>query len=146
MFELAILPWHYWLILAALLLTAEIFTSGFVLAGLGFAAAVAAAAHYLTQDTGWALAGFCIASLVFFAGIRPLALRTFMESEPSPFGVQAMLGQQVIIGTDQSGDGGLQTTFRDSKWSVSSTDDLAAGDRAEITGVDSTTLIVKRVN
>ncbi len=44
MFGLAISPWHYWLILAALLLTAEIFTSGFVLAGLGFAAAAAAAA------------------------------------------------------------------------------------------------------
>jgi membrane protein implicated in regulation of membrane protease activity len=145
MTDLALSPWHLWLILAALLLTAEIFTSGFVLAGLGFGAVVASATHYFTGSAVWALAAFCMGSLVFFAGIRPLALRTFMEAKPSPFGVNAMVGERIVVSDERGEDGRLQTIFRDSRWSISSAEPLAPGDAAEIVDVDSTTLVVKRV-
>jgi membrane protein implicated in regulation of membrane protease activity len=134
-----------WLILAALLLTAEVFVPGFVLAGLSAAAVAAAAVHYFTNDLGWALAAYCAAALVFFAGIRPFALRTFMGNQPSPFGVNAMLGQRITVIGDGAGDGHLYTIFRDSRWSVTSDDALAAGDAAEIVGVSSSTLVVRRI-
>ena len=138
--------WHLWLIVGAVLLTAEIFVPGFVLAGLGLAAFVAGFAHYATDSLGWALLAYSIATLVFFFGIRPLAVRTFMDDKPSPFGVNAMLGKRVTIVDSPDIGGGLQTQFRDTVWTVQSDDDLMEGDEAEILEVKSTVLVVKRVN
>jgi membrane protein implicated in regulation of membrane protease activity len=56
-----------------------------------------------------------------------------------------MLGQQVTIMASGADDGHLHTIFRDTRWSVASDDALSAGDVAEVVGVDSTTLLVKRV-
>ena len=138
--------WHLWLIVGAVLLTAEIFVPGFVLAGLGLAAFIAGFAHYATDSLGWALLAYSIATLVFFFGIRPLAVRTFMDDTPSPFGVNAMLGKRVIIVDSPDIGGDLQTQFRDTVWTVQSDDDLMEGDEAEILEVKSTVLVVKRVN
>lgn len=138
--------WHLWLIGGVVLLTAEIFVPGFVLAGLGFAAFVAGAAHWLTGSLGWALAAYCIGALVFFFAIRPIALKTFMDATPSPFGVNAMVGKHITINDSPDVGGGLQTIFRDTKWAVQSEDDLMEGDEAEIIDVKSTILVVKRIN
>ncbi len=145
MTEVVLIPWYWWLIAAALLMTAEIFVAGFVLAGFGFAAVIAGLAQWITTDTGWAIAAFCAASLVFFFAIRPLALRTFMNAEPSPFGVQAMLGQEVTVVDSPDVGGGLQAVFRDTRWSVRSDDTLTEGDKARIIAVDATTLVVERI-
>ena len=138
--------WHLWLIVGAILLTAEIFVPGFVLAGLGLAAFVAGFAHYGTDSLGWAMLAFSVASLVFFFGIRPLAVRTFMDDKPSPFGVNAMKGKRVTVSDSPDIGGGLQAHFRDTVWGVQSEDDLMEGDEAEIVDVKSTILVVKRIN
>ena len=138
--------WHLWLILGAVLLTAEIFVPGFVLAGLGIAAFVAGFAHFASDSLGWAMLAFSVASLLFFFGIRPLAVRTFMDDKPSPFVVNAMIGKRVVISDSPDLGGGMQTHFRDTLWSVQSDDDLMEGDEAEIIEVKSTVLVVKRIN
>ena len=139
-------PWHLWLIGGVLLITAEVFLSGFVLVGLGFAAICAGLAHYVSDDLGWALGSYCVAAVVFFAGIRPFALRTFMDDSPSPFGVNAMIGQRIRVSDSPDLGGALQAEFRDSIWSVESQDELMEGDEAEIIAVRSTVLVVKRIN
>ena len=139
-------PWHLWLIGGVLLITAEVFLSGFVLVGLGFAAICAGLAHYASGDLGWALGSYCIAAVVFFVGIRPFALRTFMDDSPSPFGVNAMIGQRIRVSDSPDLGGAFQTEFRDSIWSVESQDELMEGDEAEIIAVRSTVLVVKRIN
>ena len=146
MYVASLEPWHIWLIVGALLLTAEVFVPGFVLAGLGLSGFVAAGAHYLSDNLGWALAAYSVSALVFFVGIRPVALRTFMSDEPSPFGVNAMLGNRVTITDSPDVGGGLQAEFRDTRWSIESEDSLMEGDRAEIIGVKSNTLVVKRID
>ncbi|MEH6587665.1 MAG: NfeD family protein [Halioglobus sp.] len=138
--------WHLWLIAGAILLTVEIFLPGFVLAGLGFAAFVAGFAHYATDSLGWAMLAYSVAALVFFFGIRPFAMRTFMDDKPSPFGVNAMLGKHITISDSPDVGGALQTIFRDTVWSVQSDDDLMEGDEAEIIDVKSAVLVVKRIN
>ncbi len=145
MSSIALEAWHLWLIVGAILLTAEILVPGFVLAGLGFAAMCAAAVEYFTRDPGWALLGFIVGATVFFFAIRPIALRTFMDDTPSPFGVNAMIGQQVTVTDSPDVGGAMQAHFRDSTWQVESQDDLFEGDVAEIVAVDSTTLVVKRI-
>ena len=139
-------PWHIWLIVGVVLITSEVFLTGFVLVGLGFAALCAGLAHFLAGDLGWALGAFCVAAIVFFVGIRPFALRTFMDDSPSPFGVNAMIGKRVTITDSPDLGGGLQAEFRDSVWSVTSDDQLMEGDEAEIIEVRSTILVVKRIN
>ncbi|TGD74607.1 NfeD family protein [Mangrovimicrobium sediminis] len=142
---LGLSPWHLWIILAVVLLTAEIFVSGFVLAGLGFGALTAALGHYLSGELGWALAGYCAGALLFFVAIRPIALRTFMRGDRPRFGVHGMLGKQVTVMDSPALGGGYYTVFRDSRWELESTDDLMDGDLAEVVDVRTSTLIVKRV-
>lgn len=142
---LGLSPWHLWIIAGVLLLTAEIFVSGFVLAGLGFGALCAALGHYLGGELGWALLAYCIGALVFFAGIRPFALRTFMKGDRPAFGVQGMIGKQVTVMDSPDVGGGYYTVFRDSRWELESDDDLMEGDLAEVVAVGTSTLIVKRL-
>ena len=92
------------------------------------------------------MAAWCAAALAFFVGIRPLALRTFMDRRPSPFGIQAMLGKRVTVVDSPDVGGGLQAMFRDTLWSVVSEDDLMEGEQAEIVAVKSNTLVVRRIN
>ncbi len=139
-------PWHLWIIAGVLLLTAEIFVPGFVLAGLGFAALCAALGHYLGGELGWALAAYVLGALVFFAGIRPFALRTFMKSGARPrFGVHGMVGKRVTVMDSPDVGGQYYTVFRDSRWALESEDDLMEGDVAEVLGVRTSSLIVKRL-
>ncbi|WP_157976603.1 NfeD family protein [Parahaliea mediterranea] len=143
---LGLSPWHIWIIAAVLLFTAEIFVPGFVLAGLGFGALCAALGHYLGGELGWALAAYALGALVFFVGIRPLALRTFMKSDDTPrFGVHGMVGKQVTVMDSPDVGGAYYTVFRDSRWALESEDDLMEGDAAEVVGVRTSTLIVKRL-
>ncbi|MBA6413352.1 NfeD family protein [Parahaliea sp. F7430] len=143
--DIGLSPWHLWIILSVLLITAEIFVSGFVLAGLGFAALCAALGHYFGAELGWALLAYVIGALLFFVGIRPFALRTFMHREPSPFGVHGMVGKQVTVIDGPDIGGKFYTVFRDSRWTLESEDDLLEGDSAEIVAVKTSTLVVKRI-
>ncbi|GAB3275366.1 NfeD family protein [Parahaliea aestuarii] len=139
-------PWHLWIIAGVLLLTAEIFVPGFVLAGLGFAALCAALGHFLSGELGWALAAYVLGALVFFVGIRPLAQRTFMKPDDRPrFGIHGMVGKQVTVLDSPDVGGEYYTVFRDSRWALESEDDLMEGDTAEVVGVRTSTLIVKRL-
>ncbi|TXS94178.1 NfeD family protein [Parahaliea maris] len=142
---LGLSPWHLWIIAGVLLITAEIFVSGFVMAGLGFGALCAALGHYLGGELGWALLGYALGTLAFFVGIRPFALRTFMNQEPSRFGVRGMVGKQVTVMDSPDVGGDYYTMFRDSRWALESEDDLMEGDLAEVVGVKTSTLIVKRL-
>ncbi|MFV0477798.1 MAG: NfeD family protein [Parahaliea sp.] len=146
MLLLGLSPWHLWVIAGVVLLILEIFTSGFVLAGLGFGAICAAIGHYWGESLDWALLAYSIGALVFFVGIRPFALRTFMKAEPARFGIQGMIGQHVTIMDSPDMGGKYYTVFRDSRWGVESEDDLTEGDLAEVIDVRTSVFIVKRLS
>lgn len=145
MMETGLQPWHLWVILGVLLLTLEIFVPGFVLAGLGFAAVCAALVHYFSGDFGWALAAFSAGALVFFIGIRPLALRTFMQRGRAPFGIHGMVGKQVKVMGGPDVNGRYHTVFRDSRWRLESEEALNEGDLVEVVAVRTSTFIVKHI-
>jgi hypothetical protein len=145
MLNIGLEAWHIWVIVGILLFTAEIFVPGFVLASLGFGAFSGAAAHAVSGDLGWAIAGFIVGALIALIAIRPILMRTFMDDSPSPFGAEGMKGQVVTI-TDAGDVGGqLKTQFRDSTWAVVSEDDLLEGDQAEIIDVNGAILTVARI-
>jgi len=146
MLDIGLETWHIWVVLGILLFIAEIFVPGFVLAGLGIGAFAGAAAHAVSNDLGWAIAGFIAGTSVALVAVRPLLVRTFMDDSPSPFGTEGMKGQIVtIIDADDVG-GQLKTQFRGSTWAVVSDDDLLEGDQAEITEVNGAVLKVTRIN
>ena len=144
MLDIGLKAWHVWAVLGVLLFTAEIFLPGFVLASLGVGAFAGAAAHAASGDLGWAIAGFIAGTLVAFAGIRPVLVRTFMDDSPSPFGAEGMKGEIVTIIDAGDVGGQLKAQFRGSTWSVTSDDDLLEGDRAQIIEVNGATLKVAR--
>ncbi len=146
MVDIGLETWHIWVVLGILLFIAEIFVPGFVLAGLGIGAFAGAAAHAVSNDLGWAIAGFIAGTSVALVAVRPLLVRTFMDDSPSPFGAEGMKGQIVtIIDADDVG-GQLKTQFRGSIWAVVSDDELLEGDQAEITEVNGAALKVTRIN
>jgi membrane protein implicated in regulation of membrane protease activity len=143
--EIGLEPWHIWAILAMCLFIGEVFLPGFILASLAIGCIVAAVSHQLTDDIGWGIGGFAAGAGVSLALIRPYLAKALGPEEPRHFGAEAMVGDTITV-TDAGDIGGTQKArYRDTLWSLESTEDLLEGDQVRITAVRGTTLVVKRV-
>ena len=70
-------PWHYWLIAGIVLCILEIFTTDFLLLGLGLAAVGSSIASYYEASMPWQVGIFAIVAVIFVFTIRPIAKRQF---------------------------------------------------------------------
>lgn len=136
--------WHWW-ILAALLATIELLAPGFFFIWLAAAAAVTGAIALALAGLGWEM------QVVIFAILSGLSLilwhqvgRKLMRRAPSTKlnrrGEQ-LIGRTVVL-TEAIANGRGAARVNDSIWRVEG-DDLPAGSRVTITGVDGTILRVK---
>lgn len=71
------MTWYYWVIIGLILIIAEMFTAGFVLAVCGLAALAAGVITAMGFGTTVQLLGFAIATLILFVAVRPIMLRHF---------------------------------------------------------------------
>ena len=99
-------PWVVWLILAAVLLGAELITLTFALGLLALAAVAAAAAGAAGLPAILQVLVFAAASGVGLAGIRPLALRHLRQPPTLRTGVAALIGREAVTLTEVSKHGG----------------------------------------
>ena len=144
--DIGLEPWHLWTIAAVCLFIAEAFLPGFILASLGIGCLAAAASHQFTDDLGWGIGGFAAGAGVSLALIRPYFARALGPEQSARFGAEGMIGDTITI-TDAGDVGGsLKARYRDTLWSLECSDELFEGDRAEITDVRGSTLVVKRVS
>ena len=142
--DIGLQPWHIWAIIALCLFISEVFVPGFILARLGVGALVGGLAHQLTDDMGWGIGGFATGAGVSLALIRPYLARALSPRKSALFGADSMIGDVITVADAGDVGGKLKARYRDSLWSLRSSDDLFEGDRVVITAVDGATLIVQR--
>ncbi len=95
--------WHYWLIATILLFVFEIFTPSFVMFNFGIGTLIATLAAILGLGIEWQVILFCIATLISFFVIRPLAVKyAYRKSDHRPTNNLALIGRkgEVITAID----------------------------------------------
>ena len=100
--------------------------------------------HQVTDDMGWGIGGFVAGAGVCLALIRPYVAKALSPEQTARFGADSMVGDVITVIDAGDVGGQLKARYRDSLWSLQSSDDLFEGDRVVITAVQGTTLIVQR--
>lgn len=142
--------WH-WLLLGLLLITAEIFVSGFILFWFGLAALLMGVL-LLVVDMPIALqlllwAGTSIALLIaWYKLIRP----QWKDRTTSGMAAEALAGQVGLAIESNTGRSRGRLKFPapilgEDEWQFICTDEVAIGDRVRVTDISGNTLIVARV-
>ena len=84
---------HYWIIFGIILMIAEIFTPGFLLASFGIGAFGGSLFAYWDYELKIQLFAFSIATMVVFFGIRPFYMKYFHRlDDQRETGVNAFIG------------------------------------------------------
>ncbi len=137
---------HYWIILGIILLIAELFTPGFLLASFGIGAFGAGLFAFWEFELRIQLLAFSIATLIVFFGIRPLYFKYFRRSvEQKETGVNAFIGKhynvtEAIKNSENTG----RVQIGSESWRVRSEDEelTKIGETVRVVGVEGSTLIV----
>ncbi len=134
-----------WVLLAAILLIAEIFTATFFLLPFGIGAAVAAVLEYLGVSVGWQWLAFIVVSAVILVVVRRYAERLTHEP-PVRTGVDRMLGKsgyvvEEVVPRDAQG----RVRIEREEWRADSADGevLPVGTKVTVERIDGTRLIVR---
>ncbi|MBX6381662.1 MAG: NfeD family protein [Microbispora sp.] len=90
-------PWIVWLILAAVLGVAEIFTLTAALGLLSIAALLTTVIAAVGVPPALQVIVFVVASTAGLAGVRPIALRHLKQPPPRRFGVSALVGKSAYV-------------------------------------------------
>ena len=98
--------WLIWLLLAAVLGAAELFTLGAALGLLGGAAVVTAGAAGLGAPVPVQLLVFAASSATALWLVRPVVVRHLHAPPTQRFGVDALVGRTAHVVRDVSGQGG----------------------------------------
>lgn len=99
-------PWVWWLVVAAGLAAAEMFTLTLVLALVAVGAVLAAGVALLGGDVTWQLAVFALASAGLVGFVRPVARRHLRQPLEIRTGVAALVGRQAVVVERTNGSGG----------------------------------------
>ncbi|MBN2208282.1 MAG: NfeD family protein [Candidatus Coatesbacteria bacterium] len=142
--------WHIWVIAGVVLMIAEIFTPGFVLACFGVACLIAAV--FAACDVGLTaeVIVFCVASIVAFFTVRPLFSKRFYRSDAAArTNVDALTGKVGMVAEriDPSMNIGRVVLGGDN-WRAASVDGavIERGDQVEVIRVEGTRLFVRQTS
>ena len=137
--------WQLWLLLGIILLVAEIFTPGFLLACVGIASLVAFLPAAFGLGLEWQLGSFVVSFIFVLLAVRPWFLRNFKQAKGSrPTNTEALIG---LTGKVSSPEGGpLRVKAHGDDWAAVCRDgrDLEAGSEVEIIGIDGVKLVVRQ--
>jgi membrane protein implicated in regulation of membrane protease activity len=133
-----------WVLLAAILMIAEIFTAGFFLLPFGIGAAVAALLEFLGVSVGWQWAAFVIVSAAMLVVLRRYADRLTHEP-PIRTGADRLVGKTgtVIADIVHNTPGGMVRIERE-EWRAEAPDHptLPVGTPVVVDRIDGTYLVV----
>lgn len=142
--------YHYWIIIGILLMIAEIFTPGFLLASFGIGAYGASIAAYWGYEFKFQLLAFSIVTSAIFFAIRPLYFKFLHRfDDKRETGVKAFIGKaykvtESINNTENTG----RVTIGSESWRArSETDELVeAGELIKVIRIEGSTLMISSMN
>ena len=141
--------WQIWIVLAALLLVAEMLAPGFWLACVAIGCLAAGITGLLPIGLVGQVAVFALATDGSLLGLRPLLLRRFLRSRSTDLrtNVDALIGKTGYVSLRiEAGSRPGRVIVEGEDWRGVSVDDitLEPGTKVTVLQVDGTTLVVER--
>jgi membrane protein implicated in regulation of membrane protease activity len=137
-------PWLMWLIVAAVLVLAEIFTLTAALGMLGVAALVTAGAAALGIPVALQFVVFTVVAAVMLLFLRPVALRHVLQPQRERFGVDALIGSTAYVVAEVTGQDG-RVRVNGEEWTARAYDEtlvIPRGARVDVIEISGTTAFV----
>ncbi|GAB2330378.1 NfeD family protein [Streptomyces griseoincarnatus] len=137
-------PWLIWLIVAAVLAVAEIFTLTAALGMLSAAALVTAGVAAVGLPLWVQLLAYAVLAAVTLLFVRPLALRHLQRPQRTRFGVDALVGKPAQVLTAVSGTDG-RIRIEGEEWTARSYDEtlvISPGKTVDVIEISGATAIV----
>ncbi|WP_411759946.1 NfeD family protein [Streptomyces tunisiensis] len=137
-------PWLIWLIVAAVLAVAEIFTLTAALGMLSAAALVTAGVAAVGLPLWVQLLSYAVLAAVTLLFVRPLALRHLQRPQRTRFGVDALVGRPAQVLTAVSGTDG-RIRIDGEEWTARSYDEtlvISPGKTVDVIEISGATAIV----
>ncbi|MBK6342519.1 MAG: NfeD family protein [Flavobacteriales bacterium] len=144
--DLSLSPYHWWAVVAIVLLIAEIFVPGFWLFCVSMGCFAASATAFLGAGLSLQLIVCAAVSLAAFFTLRPLLMKRMWKDNGVRTNVDALVGQRGRV--TQDFEAGLRlgrVSVGGDDWRAECVNDraLRVGDVVEVVRVDSNTVIVK---
>ncbi|GLV52754.1 membrane protein [Thermobispora bispora] len=136
--------WLVWLIIAALLGIAEIFTLTAALGILGAAALLTAGIALLGLPLGAQLLVFAAASTAGIVVVRPIARRLLRQPAPQRFGVSALIGKPAYVIKEVTAHDG-RVRIGGEEWSARAYDEslvIPVGTTVDVIQIEGATALV----
>ena len=139
--------WHLWVIVALLLVVAEMFNGDFWLVCLGIGALLAAAVSLVLPGIVPGILAFAAGSVIGLFGVRPTLLRYFHRGPRLRTNVEALLGRTGVVSEAiEPGTGRGRVLVEGENWRGVTLDEraLPAGTKVSVVQVDGTQLVVEK--
>jgi membrane protein implicated in regulation of membrane protease activity len=136
--------WILWLIVAAVLGTAELMTATLDLLLLALAALAAAGVAGVGLGIGFQLLAFAVTAAALVTLVRPVARRHLMGHPRLRTGVAALIGREAVVLTPCGRDPG-RVRIGGEEWSARSYDPdllIPAGTRVDVFAIEGVTALV----
>ncbi|MFI2619295.1 NfeD family protein [Streptomyces sp. NPDC018584] len=136
--------WLLWLIVAAVLAVAEIFTLTAALGMLGVAALVTAVGAAIGLPLPFQLLVFAVVAAITLLFVRPLAVRHVLQPQAARFGIDALVGRAAYVVSEVSGLGG-RVRIDGEEWTARAYDEtlvIPPGKTVDVVEISGTTAFV----
>ncbi|MFJ9542516.1 NfeD family protein [Streptomyces sp. NPDC101225] len=136
--------WLIWLMIAAVLAVAEIFTLTAALGLLSVAALVTAGSAAVGLPVPLQFLVFATVSTVTVLFVRPIALRHVLQPQTARFGVDALVGKAAHVVSEVTGQGG-RVRIDGEEWTARAYDEtlvIPAGKTVDVIEISGATAIV----
>jgi len=137
-------PWLIWLIIAAVLAVAEIFTLTAALGLLSAAALVTAGSAAVGLPLPFQFLVFTIVATVTVVFVRPVALRHVLRPQAERFGIDALVGRAAYVVSEVTGRGG-RVRIDGEEWTARAYDEtlvIPPGTTVDVMEISGATAIV----
>ncbi|WP_328875380.1 NfeD family protein [Streptomyces sp. NBC_00287] len=137
-------PWLIWLIIAAVLAGAEIFTLTAALGMLSVAALVTAGSAAIGLSPPFQFLVFALVSTVTVVFVRPIALRHVLQPQTERFGIDALVGRGAYVISEVTGLDG-RVRIDGEEWTARAYDEtlvIPAGKTVDVIEINGATAIV----
>ncbi|OEJ23359.1 hypothetical protein AR457_01245 [Streptomyces agglomeratus] len=137
-------PWLIWLVVAAVLAVAEIFTLTAALGLLGGAALVTSGCAAVGLALPLQFVVFTIVAVVSVLFVRPLALRRMLQPQAERFGIDALVGRAAYVVSEITVTGG-RVRIGGEEWTARAYDEtlvIPPGATVDVIEISGTTALV----
>lgn len=139
--------WHLWVIVALVLVVAEMFNGDFWLVCLGIGALLAAVVSLVLPGIVPGILAFSLGSVAGLVGVRPVLLRYFHRIPGLRTNVEALVGRiGTVTEAIDPGTGRGRVLVEGENWRGVTLDEraLPAGTKVSVVQVDGTQLVVDK--